>query len=229
MKRSHDIRRYVPDLATVLRETDEAVLEERRRRALDNPELQQAAAELRKERECERDEPSSPMLDWGRLSDARKRAAASAVATPGAAPPIAKAAARSDRPRSPRQRRAPLIVMLAAVSAALLPAVMVFLVFTWQQPQDPPAAERASAMEARGAAQSDVVTAPAPPAVEANAARTVEDARSATPPLPSGERPKRAGARRGAPPGAPVPVSTASPVRAPSPPEGLPPTTSRWF
>src|SRR5690349_6721561 len=54
MSDKHDMRRYAPDLATVLKETDPARIAERRRRALEDPALQAAVEEMERERAASR-------------------------------------------------------------------------------------------------------------------------------------------------------------------------------
>lgn len=223
-----DIRKYLPDLSTILREADPARAKEKLTKAQDNPELDAALAHAQR--------PSA------RPSDASPWAAEPAGIAPGALPSSLAAPPVVKEPEAPPSKRAPFppwAKAIAAVIAVVGPVTLLWVLLVRPSGHEhvDPARLGASAGSSTPLSPTTSATAgsTSPPAAPAPVVTAELDAgASVAPPVPSGAAPTKpkghAGTREdpydAAPPG---PAKTVDPAAPPTPPTPPAPTSSSWF
>ena len=237
-----DIRKYLPDLTTILRDADPARAKEKLEKAQDNPELDAALAHA--QRPSVRPSDASPWVTEPAGS------AAVALTSERVPPPVVVV----KEPETRRRKRAPFPTwakVMAAVIAVLGPVTLlwVLLVRPRGQGREEPVRAGASAgtsvpavpttSASASATASAIETAPAPAPVltvksnaGASVAPLVPSPSSAAPTKPKGHPTTREDPYAAAPPGSakttepvapPIPAVTIAPTAPPKPPASTTP------
>jgi len=228
-----DIRNYLPDLNTILREADPARAKEKLAKAQDNPELDAALAHAKR--------PSAPLSDASPWAAEPAGIEAAALPSSLAAPPVVVVKKPEAKPRkgvvfSPWAKA--IVAVLAAVGPVTL--LWVLLVRPSGGGQVEPAragastvvssAAAAPTMSASAAAISSAPVVAPTPAVTADA----DAGAKAAPAVPQVTAPTKVkaapGTREDPYDAAPLaPAKTVDPVAPPTPAAPPAPTSSSWF
>lgn len=229
-----DIHKYMPDFKTILRTADPAVAAEKRRTALDAPDVVEVIAELREDNEVTLPVGVAPRAaaasasPWAAAEGEINKAALPSSLAPNAAPPVVRDAtdAKTKRAETARKKFPAWAASVAAVVAVAGPVTFAVILLSRPPQNGAATVPSATALAVPGSAAAPVVTSAAPLATQVPSVQSAVPAPSvsavappsAAPTPPEPARPKL-GRHDGDPYDAalPKPAKTVEPAAQPVP------------
>jgi hypothetical protein len=230
-----DIHKYMPDFKTILRTADPTVAAEKRRAALDAPDVVEVIAELREDNEVtlpvgivSRATAAASASPWAAAEGEINKAALPSSLAPNAAPPVVRDAAdaKPKRAETAKKKFPAWAASVAAVVAVAGPVTFAVILLSRPTQNGAATAPSATGLAVVGSAAASVVTSAAPLATQApsvQSAAPVPSVSAVAPPAavptpPEPARPKL-GRHDGDPYDAalPKPAKTVEPAAQPVP------------